>query len=191
MKVRRRAALGLALLLAWPLLAAAERPRRSRCRGRVPPRRAVGRRRGHRGRRKRAAEAAHRAGVERAPALSLLLLRDAESWLEHGDGNTALTLGNAARRSLLVAEPHRLLSRILWNGATAGERTRTVRGLEGVGNRLPVVAVPRRAVAAALLLSLLSVAGLVAAVFVFRALPLLAHLVEEWSGHRLFVPPRG
>ena len=192
MKVRRHAASGLfALILVWPLFAAAELPstlatswdayRRAAQSGAAEDIAAAA---------NALPAAAHRAGVERAPALSLLLLRDAESWLEHGDGNTALTLANAAEALAPSSpEPHRLLSRILWNGGdrwgSARERFAAWKA-SATDFRSSLYRAER--VAAALLLSLLSVAGLVAAVFVFRALPLLAHLVEEWSGHRLFRP---
>lgn len=192
MKGRRRAASGLfALILVWPFFAAAELPstlatswdayRRAAQSGAAEDIAAAA---------NALPEAAHRAGVERAPALSLLLLRDAESWLEHGDGNTALKVANAAEALAPSSpEPHRLLSRILWSGGdpwgSARERFAAWKA-SATDFRSSLYRAER--VAAALFLSLLSVAGLVAAVFVFRALPLLAHLVVEWSGHRLFRP---
>lgn len=193
MRGRRRAASGLlALILAWPLLAAAGLPptlatswdayRRAVQSGTAADIAAAA---------NGLPEAAHRAGVEHAPALSLLLLHDAESQLERGNGDTALALANAAEAlDPTSPEPHRLLSRLLWSGG--GDRWGSVRerfaawnaSLTGFWSAL----YRTERVTAALLLSLLSVAGLVAVVFALRALPLLAHLVGEWSGHRLFRP---
>jgi len=192
MRGRCRVASGLlALVLAWPVLASAELPsplatswdayRRAAQSGAAANIVAAG---------NALPEAAHRAGVERVPALSLLLLHDAESRLERGDGDTALALAKAAEALAPSSpEPHRLLSRILWS---VGDRWGSVRerfaAWKASLTDFRSLLYRTERIAAALLFSLLSVAGLVAVVFALRALPLLAHLLGEWSGHRLFRP---
>jgi tetratricopeptide (TPR) repeat protein len=135
-------------------------------------------------------DSAKRAGIEYAPDLSFLLLRDAEALKARGEAGGAMEVARAAQAlSPMLGEPHRFFAQALWEGRPADPLgslrewgTAWIASLTEFWSSL--YHADRLAVAA--VLSVLSVVLLSSAVFTARAAPLVAHLVVEWSGHRLF-----
>ncbi|MEO5657060.1 MAG: tetratricopeptide repeat protein [Nitrospiria bacterium] len=137
-------------------------------------------------------EAAQEAHLTHAPELSAVLLRDADALASRGDWPTAMAIAEtAARLAPRSPEPHQWLSHAWWTGPEfdllSGARERAAAWKRSYGEFWSLLYRGNR-IAAAMLLSLLSITMLVVAVFSLRVLPLLAHLLVEWSGHRLFRP---
>ncbi len=133
--------------------------------------------------------AAQRAGIEYNPDLSFLLLRDAEALKARGEGGVAMEVARAAQAlSPMLGEPHRFFARALWEGHPA-DPLGSLRewGAAWAASLTEFWSWLYHAdrLAVAVVLSVLSVVLLSSAVLTARAVPLVAHLVVEWSGHRL------
>ncbi|MBI3606805.1 MAG: tetratricopeptide repeat protein [Nitrospirae bacterium] len=135
-------------------------------------------------------DSAKRAGIENAPELTFLLLRDAEALKARGEGAAAVEVAHAAQAlSPTLGEPHRFFARALWEGHPADPlgslREWGAAWAASLTEFWSWLSLADR-LAAAVVLSILSVVLLTSAILTARSAPLVAHLVVEWSGYRLF-----
>ncbi|MFZ5862953.1 MAG: tetratricopeptide repeat protein [Nitrospirota bacterium] len=137
-------------------------------------------------------EAARASAIDQFPSLSFVMLRDADVLLARGNTDAATDLARmAAALSPNSAGPHAWLAAVSFTGSNpdvvdgvtewASGLTASYRDFWSLLYRI------NRWMAAAIL-SLLSATAVVMAVLMIRAIPLLGHLIIEWSGHRLFRP---
>jgi tetratricopeptide (TPR) repeat protein len=138
------------------------------------------------------AEAAHNTHTEQFPAWSLVMLRDAEALLKRGEGETAIELARiAASLSRELPAPHVWLATTLLAGpspdALASAREWLAATQASFRDFWSFLYRIDRWLAAGVL-SVLSAAILIMALFLIRVIPLLAHLFVEWSGHQIFRP---
>ncbi|MFZ5877248.1 MAG: tetratricopeptide repeat protein [Nitrospirota bacterium] len=140
-------------------------------------------------------DAARASTVDQFPSLSYVILRDAEALLKRGETDAALYLARiASALSPKLWAPHAWQANVYFSGpnpnAVAGVKEWIAAFKASFQDFWSLLYRIDRWLAAAVL-ALLSAAVLVMAVFMMRVVPLLGHLLVEWSGNRLFRPTAG
>jgi tetratricopeptide (TPR) repeat protein len=137
-------------------------------------------------------EAAQQAETLQTPELSLVMIRDAK--LLHARGETGAAIQIARIASSLspdLVAPHAWLAQTWLSGpdpdVLASLREWVAAGKASLWDFWSVLYRIDRFIAAALI-SVASAAVVTIAFFIIRTIPLLGHLIVEWSGHRVFRP---
>jgi tetratricopeptide (TPR) repeat protein len=138
------------------------------------------------------ADAARASTIEQFPSLSYVMIRDADALLKRGEIDAAIELARiASTLSPKLWAPHAWLANVYFSGPNPNATA-------GVGEWIAAFTASYQDFwsllyridrwMAAVVLALLSVVVMVMAIFMMRSVPLLAHLLVEWSGRRLFRP---
>jgi tetratricopeptide (TPR) repeat protein len=137
-------------------------------------------------------DAARTSAIDQFPSLSFVILHDAEALQQRGERDVAIELARIA--SALSPElwaPHAWLAKVFFSGphpnALAGVKEWIAAFKASFRDFWSLLYRINRWLAAAVL-GLLSSSVMVIAVFMIRSVPLLAHLLVEWSGGRVFRP---
>lgn len=137
-------------------------------------------------------EAAQNAETLQAPELSLVILRDADALRARSETGTAIRIAQiAAELSPELVAPHVWLAQAWLAGpdpdVLASAKAWAAAWKASISDFWSLLYRIDRLIAATLF-SVVSVAVLVVAWFLIRTVPLLGHLLAEWSGHRVFRP---
>lgn len=137
-------------------------------------------------------EAARQADFLESPELSLVMIRDADVLRERGEIGTAIQVARiASSLSPGLVVPHAWLAQTWLAGpepdVLAALKEWAAAWRASISDFWSLLYRIDRLIVA-VLMSVVSAAVAVAAFFVFRTIPLLAHLIVEWSGHRVFRP---
>lgn len=137
-------------------------------------------------------EAAKNAETLQVPELSLVMLRDADALRARDDTGAAIRIAQiAAELSPELVAPHVWLAQTWLGGpdpdVVASAKEWAAAWKTSMSDFWSLLYRIDRLIAAALF-SVASVTVLLVAWFLIRSVPLFAHLLVEWSGHRVFRP---